>query len=117
MDTIIPSMLIQPFVENAINHGIFHKKSKGTVVIRIDEVGEELIQCTVEDDGIGREKARQIKENSIGKYESRGISIIDDRIQVLQRSLNQEIDYQIIDLNDGSQALGTRVILKLPVIE
>ncbi len=117
MDTIIPSMLIQPFVENAINHGIFHKKNKGTVTIHLKEVGEDLIQCIVEDDGIGREKARQIKMNSIGKYESRGISIIDDRIQVLQRSLNQEIDYQIVDKVENGTASGTKVILKLPVIE
>ncbi len=117
MDTIIPSMLIQPFVENAINHGIFHKSSAGLVNIKIKEVNDDLLECTIEDDGIGRKKAREIKQKSIGKYESQGISLIDDRIHVLQRSLSQNIDYQIIDLEENGRATGTKVVLKLPIIE
>ena len=117
IDTIIPSMLIQPFVENAINHGIFHKSGLGHVDIVIKQSGEELIECIITDDGIGRKKAAEIKKKSIGKYESRGISLIDDRIHVLQRSLSQNIDYQIEDLEENGSASGTRVVLKLPIIE
>ncbi|MCR6638366.1 MAG: histidine kinase [Sporocytophaga sp.] len=113
--TGLPPMLIQPFVENAIIHGLTSKSSKGIVVVSFNMEGDYL-KCTIEDNGVGREKAKMLKDESITKHKSAAISVTQERLNILNRKLNQkEMKIQITDLKDqNEQPAGTRVELFVP---
>ena len=107
-------MLIQPFIENAIEHGIMHKKGTGKVFIRFARNGNK-ITCEIEDDGVGREKAWEVEYAKKGKHKSLATEIIRDRIAVLNKKLKQKIHLSISDLkSDDDESPGTRVRLDLP---
>ena len=111
---ILPPMLIQPFIENAIEHGIMHKKGPGKVFIRFVRNGNK-ITCEIEDDGVGREKAWEVEYAKKGKHKSLATEIIRDRIAVLNKKLKQKIHLSISDLkSDDDESPGTRVRLDLP---
>ncbi len=116
--TEIPSMLLQPFVENSISHGFFHKEGKGHLNIHFQSNGEnDGIICTIRDDGIGRERARLIKENSIRNHISRGTQIVDERLAVLNKMEGYDIKVNISDVYDAKQEVaGTNVQIKIPEI-
>jgi two-component system, LytTR family, sensor kinase len=114
---VIPPMMIQPFVENAIEHG-FIRREKGMVRIRIDLVNEELLCCTIEDDGIGREAAIAIRSGEPHRenHQSLGIGITCERLELLNRSGHPGHRVEITDLKDkAGKALGTKVELFFPV--
>jgi LytS/YehU family sensor histidine kinase len=114
-NAIIPPMLIQPFIENAIEHGIRHKKDKGNITIRFTRKGEK-ISCEIEDDGVGREKAWEA-DLKHKEHKSLATEIILDRIAVLNKKIKQKISLSIIDLkSDANEALGTLVRLDLPYL-
>jgi ligand-binding sensor domain-containing protein len=101
----VPPMVIQPFVENAIWHGILPKKS-GKVKISIEKTTQQnQLKVTVEDDGIGRDMASELKTKSGSSARSFGINITKQRIESLSR--NNQI--KISDLFEGDLAIGTRV--------
>jgi sensor histidine kinase YesM len=109
-------MLIQPFIENAIEHGIKHKEGKGNLQIRFRLEGRK-ISCEIEDNGIGREKAWQVEYAKKGKQKSLATEIILDRIQILNKKLKQKIRLDITDLkSEANEAIGTMVRLDLPYI-
>lgn len=111
----LPPMLIQPFVENAIIHGLSAKLTKGLVIVLFNMEGEYL-KCTIEDNGVGREKAKMLEDESITKHKSAAISVTQERLNILNRKLNlKETKIQIADLKDqDDQAAGTRVELFIP---
>jgi LytS/YehU family sensor histidine kinase len=111
---IIPPMLLQPFIENAIEHGIRHKEDKGSIVVRFIRDGEKM-SCEIEDDGIGREKTRKIVKQK--EHKSLATDIIRDRIAVLNKKIRQKISLSIIDLkSDADEAMGTLIRLDLPYL-
>ena len=111
----IPAMILQPYVENAILHGIKPKTGQGNLIVQVKKEGKYLI-CTVEDDGIGREKARQIKEKSVFKHQSQGMKITEERLKMVGKVKGSKVD--IIDLyDDAGNARGTRVVLRIPYTE
>ncbi len=113
-ETMIPPMLIQPFVENAIWHGLLPLKTKGILTISfIDQ--HDFFQVSIEDNGIGREKAMTLKGKKPNHLSS-GIRNIEERIELLNKMNNKKIFLKISDLNrsDGTAA-GTLVELFLPV--
>jgi tetratricopeptide (TPR) repeat protein len=113
---IIPPMLIQPFIENAIEHGIRHKEGRGNIKVKF-ELEKQKIICEIEDDGVGREKAWEIKYTGRKENKSLATKIIHDRITVLNKKLRQKISLSIIDLrSENKQSLGTMVRLDLPYI-
>ncbi len=107
----IPSMVIQPFVENAINHGLLQKEGKGHLLIHFFMEKEALV-CLVKDDGIGREKAMKLREKSYKNRPSRGMQITNDRIQVLNYLDNSAIQVEITDLVDGN-GLGEGTLVRI----
>ena len=108
----IPPMLIQPFIENAIEHGIKPRETKGHIAIRFKMNGKQLI-CEVDDDGIGRKKAQ---EKQLAGHKSMATSIIMERLQNLNRKLKQNILLEILDLKtDTGVSLGTKVRIGLPL--
>jgi ligand-binding sensor domain-containing protein len=105
----IPPMLIQPFVENAIIHGLLNKKDKGRILIHI-AYQKGLLHCVVEDDGVGRESSRKMKEHSGLKRPSMGMFITGRRVDLLKTSSSERFGIKVIDLfSEKGEAAGTRV--------
>jgi ligand-binding sensor domain-containing protein len=106
----VPKMTIQTFTENALKHGLLHLDSNGKLSISIASNNGNL-EIMVEDNGIGREKAKQVSENSIGK----GFMIMNGYFDYFNRNNSKKITWKIIDLTDSEGiASGTRVIVKIP---
>jgi len=111
----VPPLIIQPFAENAIWHGLMHKKEKGNVQIELFEE-ENMLCCKITDDGVGRKKAAELKSKSASTHKSMGMQITADRIEMLQKVNAPTTQIKITDLilPDGS-AGGTEVLLKIPL--
>lgn len=106
----LPSMLIQPYVENAIWHGLMNKNEKGVIKIALT-LDENYICCTVEDNGIGREKAAEIKAKRNINRKSVGMSITGERLDILNK---EEANVEVHDLKDKEgRAKGTKVTIKI----
>ncbi|RLD57247.1 MAG: hypothetical protein DRJ05_10000, partial [Bacteroidetes bacterium] len=113
----IPPMIIQPYVENAIIHGLINKPRKGKIDIRFT-LNNESICCKVTDNGIGREKAMQLSRNSGIIKKSQGMMITKSRLETLNKQYNEEFSVEIIDLKDEKgNATGTEVKLIIHFIE
>lgn len=110
----IPPMLIQPFIENAIWHGLNHLEEKGKLKIEISREGHAL-RCIIEDNGIGRVAAQKIRAAQKIKRRSMGMDITMQRIETLNKIYNTHNEIQIEDLYDDQQnAAGTRITITIP---
>jgi streptogramin lyase len=111
----VPPLIIQPYAENAIWHGLMHKKEKGHLEIELYQQ-EEILFCKITDDGIGRKGAAELKSKSASIHKSMGMRITADRIAILQQKKQSDTTIKITDLvlPDGD-AGGTEVLLKIPV--
>ena len=116
IDTVmVPPMLAQPFIENAIEHGIKHKQAPGLIDIRF-KWEDGLIRFEVEDDGVGREKAREIEAVKGTRHRSMATSITTDRLAMINKKLKKKIRLEIEDLKDGDGVgIGTRVRFGIPI--
>ncbi|CAN5705552.1 hypothetical protein BH10BAC2_BH10BAC2_42910 [soil metagenome] len=112
----IPPLLIQPYTENAIWHGLMHKEERGHLQIHLFKE-EDMLCCKITDDGVGRKKATALKSQSTSTYKSMGMSITADRIAMLsqQNPLQSTVHVTDIILPDGNAA-GTEVLLKIPLM-
>jgi len=111
----IPPMLAQPFIENAIEHGIKHRETPGHIDIRFSLKDHALI-FEVEDDGIGRQKASEIRILKDPEHKSMATSLTRERLANLNRKLNEKIRLEIFDLkNVLGEATGTKVRFGIPV--
>ncbi len=117
MDLIkIPPLLIQPYAENAIWHGLMHKDTKGHLDIQIFQEDETLF-FKITDDGVGRNKAAEIKNTSYSINKPMGMRITADRISLMQHNTQLSYGIQITDkkLPDGTAA-GTEVLIQIPLL-
>lgn len=113
-DMALPPLLLQPFVENAIIHGIVPKKG-GTITVDF-ALKENKLVCTVIDDGIGINKSRELKENSVTVHKSLALEITRKRLEVIQAVTSKNSSVEIIELSDvAGKASGTKIILNLPI--
>jgi sensor histidine kinase YesM len=114
---MIPPMLLQPFIENAINHGILHKQSgTGTITICFEKL-KNSICCSVTDNGIGRAAAKELKNAFQSDHESTSTIITEQRIQLLKDASQKMYDFSIIDLVDETGAIiGTKVVVEIPIL-
>ena len=113
----VPSLLIQPFAENAIWHGLLHKDGPKKLTVHFKAEGDESLTCIIEDNGIGRAKALEIREQNINARlrESKGISIIKERLALLQQKTGEPTSIEFEDLYDeANQPAGTRVRINIP---
>jgi LytS/YehU family sensor histidine kinase len=114
----VPPMIAQPFIENAIEHGISNKTDgKGMVTIRLKHQGEKF-RLEIEDNGIGREKANEINKHRGDKHLSVATNITQERITLLNGNGSKKISMKIIDLRNGAgEATGTKVVFEFPLHE
>lgn len=114
-DMAMPPLLLQPFVENAILHGIVPKKEKGRISIDFALMNDKLV-CTVIDDGIGFAKSKELKENSVTVHKSMALEITRKRLEVIQAFTSKVSQVEIKELvNDEGVPSGTKIILNLPI--
>lgn len=109
---LIPPMLAQPFIENAIEHGFAGIDYTGSLTIRYKSTGESHLQCEIEDNGIGFSKG--MKKEKEPQHRSYGIEITRQRIGILQKRFNMDAALEIIDLSEMDQK-GTLVYINIPV--
>jgi tetratricopeptide (TPR) repeat protein len=114
-DMALPPLLLQPFVENAIIHGLVPKKENGTISIDFSIDKESLI-CTILDNGIGFEKSKEIKENLVAIHKSMALEITKKRLEIMEASTAQKAKVEINEVKDEKgEILGTKVVLNLPI--
>lgn len=116
--TEVPSMILQPFIENAINHGLAYKKKNGLLLLRATPVSKgKYLSFIIEDNGIGRVEAARIRKNSLKKHKSHATNIIEDRISILNGAEPDHIKIEITDLVDQEgNTSGTRVEVKISIL-
>ncbi len=107
---MIPPMLLQPYVENAVWHGLRYKEDKGLLTINFIKKDTDTIEIVISDNGIGRDKSETLKTLNQKKQKSQGMSNIKKRINILNKMYKDEVDVFITDL---TQQGGTRVQLIL----
>jgi tetratricopeptide (TPR) repeat protein len=112
-NVFVPPLLLQPFAENAIWHGLMHKDGPGHLEIEL-RIDKKILTCTITDDGVGRSKADEIKSRSVEKSKSMGLQITADRLAMLNMDSEQPAFFKMEDIIDeGGKPAGTRVILKM----
>jgi tetratricopeptide (TPR) repeat protein len=104
---MLPPMMLQPFIENAIWHGLMPKEGKKSLNILFDIVSETQVICAITDNGIGREEAKKIARAKKKIHKSKGIENIYERIKLLERTYAYKIDIEMSD----NQPEGTKVIV------
>ncbi|GJM35637.1 MAG: hypothetical protein DHS20C18_46380 [Saprospiraceae bacterium] len=110
----IPPMLIQPFVENAIWHGLRYKEEMGVLNISIlKENG--FIRILIEDNGIGRDRSKALKTKNQKQYKSTGLNNVSRRIELINEVYHKQYQLNISDLQPNAQDVGTRVELLVPI--
>jgi len=114
-DMALPPLLIQPFVENAIIHGLIPKKEFGDVSIDFSLTGKNLV-CTITDNGIGLTKSKEIKEKSVQVHKSMALDIIKKRLEMMGDSTSKATTFTIEEIRDNEEIKGTKVVLILPVL-
>ncbi|QHV96439.1 ligand-binding sensor domain-containing protein [Spirosoma endbachense] len=113
--TMIPPMIIQPYIENAILHGLAHKKGPGIITVTIQSQAGYL-ECVVDDDGVGRQRAGELKSKTVSSHKSVGLRVTEDRLHLLGQRSGQQTQVRVIDKkNEMNEPLGTRVIIALPL--
>ncbi len=112
----IPPLLLQPFVENAIWHGLMHKEEGGTVIVEVEQQSVSTLHVTITDNGVGREKAAEFKSKSATRNKSFGMKVTSERIELINQLYSTNTQVSIIDLKDEKgRATGTKVIIEIPI--
>lgn len=117
-EIIVPSMLLQPFAENSIWHGVMNRKENEhkKITIRVHKEANRIV-CEIEDTGVGRKEALKIKQQKTKKYESMGMKVTQNRLELFQLRYKTPLRFNIKDLkNRENQVLGTKVNLEIPII-
>jgi len=113
-DIEITPMLIQPFIENALKHGLLHKKGEKTLHIEFS-LKNEILLCTITDNGIGRMKSQEIKNRQRNQHQSFSVESIQTRFELLKNIYGDEVGIAFIDLTEDGLPIGTTVSLKIPI--
>ncbi|WP_299277323.1 tetratricopeptide repeat protein [uncultured Psychroserpens sp.] len=113
-DVSMPPLLIQPFVENAIIHGVIPKKEMGNIAVKFS-LGDDILICTIVDDGIGIHTSKKNKENSVVAHKSMALDIIKKRLEMMTSSTAQVATIHIDEIRNDDIVKGTKVELRLPL--
>lgn len=111
----IPPLIIQPYVENAIWHGLLHKETAGHLSVHVTGT-DDLLTIEIADNGIGRQKAQAFKSVNAPTRQSIGMQLTEERILLAGDALSSENKPKVVDLFDEHlQAAGTLVIIQIPI--
>lgn len=110
----IPPLLIQPFVENAILHGMVPKEGNGKIEVNFDVQNGQFI-CSISDDGIGLSKSKHLKQDSVTAHKSMALEITKKRLEIMEATTLKSAQIDIQELTNESGVTGTKVILRLPI--
>lgn len=111
-DFNIPPMLLQPYIENAIWHGLRYKTEKGNLLVSMEQKDEETILICIEDDGVGREKSKKLKTENQLKRKSKGMINIKNRIEILNNMYEDRISVNITDMFENGEGTKVELLLK-----
>jgi LytS/YehU family sensor histidine kinase len=110
-DFKIPPMILQPYLENAVWHGLRYKKEKGKLLVSMTQISPDTIEIIIEDDGIGRAKSAALKTENQLKQKSKGMGNIQERIHILNEMYQDKVNVNVADAKaDGT---GTKVVVTL----
>jgi anti-sigma regulatory factor (Ser/Thr protein kinase) len=113
--TKIPSMLIQPYIENAIKHGLMHKKEDRKLSLNFS-IQQHFLIVSVEDNGVGRKKANEINQQRASKHQSFATNANQKRLELLNIGFQEQIGIDFFDkFDENGRAAGTKVTLKIPM--
>ncbi|WCO02675.1 tetratricopeptide repeat-containing sensor histidine kinase [Psychroserpens ponticola] len=111
----ISPLLIQPLVENGIIHGLVAKKEKGKITIDFS-TKQNMIICTIQDNGIGIDNSVRLKEDSVQIHKSMALKIIEKRLKMISKIANTQASLDCHQINDANgNSLGTKVIISIPI--
>ncbi|ASK31696.1 hypothetical protein CEY12_16945 [Chryseobacterium sp. T16E-39] len=114
-DTALPSLLLQPYVENSVIHGVVPQKEKGMIKINFTQ-NQEFLICEIEDNGVGIETSKKLKENSVSVHKSMALEISRKRLETLEELEKKKVSLEIFELkNEKGESEGTKVLLMLPL--
>lgn len=113
-EVTVPPLLVQPFVENAIWHGLMHRETPGHLSIQVSRQGR-MIEVTVQDNGVGREKAAELRSKQSVKRKSLGMDITKDRVETINQLYNSNARIAVEDLFENGSPSGTRVVIQIPL--
>lgn len=112
--TEIPTMLLQPYVENAVKHGINHPRHKGRIIIHFEEK-EDVLVCNVEDNGIGIKRTREMGMDNFRKHLMAGMELSKMRAEWINKIFHTEIRIEVIDKEEKlGDMSGTLVRIWVP---
>lgn len=112
----IPSMIVQPFVENAIKHGLLHKKEDRVLAVDF-KMFSSVLECRIEDNGIGLEASRKMNESRAKTHRSFGTGAVKKRLALLNEGRKEQISVEMKDVTDPSKGItGTHVLLRIPIL-
>lgn len=111
-DIKVPTLLVQPFIENALIHGLMHKEGLKTLDIEF-KMEANVLTCSIRDNGVGRARSKEIQQRQ-GNHESFALGAIEKRLSILNRQTEYACGFVINDLMEDGRACGTEVIVSLP---
>jgi hypothetical protein len=114
-ETLIPPMLLQPYIENAIKHGLMNKPDDRKLSVSLKAMANSIL-IVIDDNGIGREQASLLRKNIL-KHQSMGMDINEERIKLLAMTNDWHIKIDIIDKKASGKSLGTKVMIYVPMID
>lgn len=112
----IPSMFIQPFIENSILHGLRHITRRGNLILQF-KINQDILECIVEDNGIGRMKSDELNSRESEKHSSMALQISTERLKLLGSIHNKKLSMQFMDVKAGCEDCGTKVSVELPILK
>ncbi|WP_350284277.1 tetratricopeptide repeat protein [uncultured Croceitalea sp.] len=113
----IPSLVLQPFLENAIWHGLSAKEGEKNLWIDISKKDGHHLQISIVDNGVGRKASEEIKENRVLKRKSVGIDITKERLANFAKDYQYDFNVEIVDLfDDQGKSKGTKILLEIPMV-
>ena len=110
----VPSLILQPFLENALWHGLSTKKGEKNLSLEIENGSSHFIIIKITDNGVGRKTSGEIKAKKSLNRKSVGISLTKERLENFSKQYTSNYKLEIIDLYNNEEPKGTQVVLKIP---
>jgi len=111
----VPPLILQPFIENSIWHGLSMKEGQKNIVIRVEKKSNKQVSLTISDNGIGRKRAAEFKQKRLHKKDSIGMTLTKERMERFAAESGRDFTMEIIDKGTYDEPLGTCVQLNIPI--